>query len=73
MLKKSASGVLARHCRLIISAASTSLTLLFVASGTSEAHASNRVGVAPSLAAALLDGVISIPLVLLRYGGLSKF
>ena len=61
MLKKSASGVLAGHCRLTISAAFTSVPC-FIQHGVNLRGSTYRsVRLASSLAAALLDSLFEHP------------
>jgi hypothetical protein len=61
MLKKSASGVLAGHCRLTNSAAFTSVTLLIRRVVNLRGSTYRSVRLASSLAAALLDSLFEHP------------
>ncbi len=61
LLKKSASGVLAGHCRLTISAAFTNLPRLIRRGVNLRGSTYRSVRLAPSLAAALLDGLFDQP------------
>jgi hypothetical protein len=65
MLKKSASGVLAGHCRLTISAAFTNVPCLIRHGVNLRGSTYRSVRFAPSLAAALLDGLFEPPEVIL--------